>query len=329
VPLQLNVQPLPATGRPEHFTGGIGTFTVDEPNLSTTSLQVGVPVTLTLKVSGEGNFDRFNALLLDLGPQWRTYPTKDSFKAQDDYGYRGIKTFEYVIMPMADNITSLPAPDVNFFNPESKSYVVLPLKPIPITVKPAEPGQAAPPLPVISSTPAISDQPELVPLRLDAGSWQGPQPRLALTSPVFWASQALPAILFAGLFITRRRQLRLENDPVYARRLRARKLAAIAVAQARAAAAKGNAVEFYTIAQRALQEAASHDHLQAAEALTWQEFDQHLAAREAARDVREQAREIFEAGDALRFGGYSPDQTQLAGAAAKLDGLVQKLLGRA
>lgn len=327
--LNLNVQPLPATDRPEHFTGGIGTFTADEPNLSSTSLQVGVPVTLTLKVSGEGNFDRFNAPQLDLGPQWRTYPPKDTFTAQDVNGYRGIKTFEYVVMPMAENITSLPAPDVNFFNPQSKSYVTLPIKPIPVTVKPAEPGQPSSALPAMTNTQTASDKPELIPLRLDAGTWQGPQPQLALSSPVFWASQAAPAILFAGLLISRRRQLRLQNDPAYARRLRARKLAIAAIAQARAAAAKGNAQEFYAIAQRALQEAASHDRLNAAEALTWQEFDDHLAARNVARDIREQAREIFEAGDALRFGGYSPTQTQLADAAAKLAGLVQILLGRA
>ncbi len=329
LPMNLNVLPLPTEGRPNHFTGGIGTFSVDEPTLSNTSLQVGVPVTLTLKVSGEGNFDRFNAPQLDLGPQWRTYPPKDTFTPQDVNGYHGLKTFEYVVMPMNDTITSLPAPEVNFFNPESKTYVALPLQAIPVTVKPAEPGQAAPPMPAMASTQTATGTSELVPLRQQAGSWQGPQMQSALSSPVFWASQALPAVLFAGLLVNRRRQLRLQNDPVYARGLRARKLAATAVAQARAAAAKGNAVEFYAIAQRALQEAASHDRLDAAEALTWQEFDQHLAKREVARDVREQARAVFEAGDALRFGGYSPNQPQLAEDAAKLDTLVTKLLGRA
>jgi hypothetical protein len=123
--------------------------------------------------------------------------------------------------------------------------------------------------------------------------------------------------------------LRIENDPVYARRLRARKQAALAVAQAKAAAAKGDAPGFYAIAQRALQEAATHDRLDAAEALTWREFDAHLATRGVDVDVRQRCREIFESGDALRFGGYTPDKDALAESASRLDGLVQQLLGRA
>ncbi len=327
-PIDLDVEPLPADGRPENFTGGIGTFTVDEPSLSTKDLQVGVPVTLTVKVSGKGNFDRFNPPVLDLGPQWRTYPPKGTFSPQDATGYNGVKTFEYVVMPMAENLTSLPAPEVNFFNPESKTYVELPLRAIDVKVSPAQPGQAPVPLPALAST-QINPNSDLVGLHGDTGGWQNPGSQVLLASPLFWAGQAMPALALAGLVIMRRRQLRLETDPAYARRLRARKLAVAAVAQARAAAAKGLATQFYAAAQRALQEAASHDRLDAAEALTWREFDAHLEAREAPRTVREQAREIFDAGDALRFGGYTPDQAALAAAAARLDSLVQQLLGRA
>jgi hypothetical protein len=78
-----------------------------------------------------------------------------------------------------------------------------------------------------------------------------------------------------------------------------------------------------------LKEAASHDRLNAAAALTWQEFDAHLAAKGASAELRQQAREIFEAGDALRFGGYTPNQADLPKAAERLHNLVQKLLGRA
>jgi hypothetical protein len=94
------------------------------------------------------------------------------------------------------------------------------------------------------------------------------------------------------------------------------------------AAAKGQAEDFYTIAQRALQEAATHDRLNAAAALTWQEFDAHLAAKNVSPELRQQAREIFDAGDALRFGGFAPNQTDLNQSADRLHLLVQKLLGR-
>jgi hypothetical protein len=325
-PLELNVLPLPAEGRPGNFTGGIGVFTAAQPTLSSTDLQVGAPVTLKLTVSGNGNFDRLQAPALDLGTLWRTYPTKDTFKAKDDTGFSGVKTFEYVLMPMSDKITQLPAPEFNFFNPETKSYVEFPLQPIAVTVKAAEPGQALPPLPTVAAAPATEQKPQLVGLHFDPGSWQAPDPLAFLSSPYFYAAQAAPAILFGALVITRRRRLRLENDPAYARRLRAQQHARTALAQARTAAKSGYAAEFYAVAQRALQEAASQDRADAAAALTWQEFDAHLAARGTPADIRQQTREIFDAGDALRFGGFAPDQASLAVAAARLDKLVQELL---
>jgi hypothetical protein len=327
-PLDLNVQPLPDDGRPANFTGGIGNFSVTPPSLESTDLQVGVPVTFKLTVSGQGNFDRFQAPTLDLGTLWRSYPPKETFTAQDAIGYNGEKTFEYVIMPMSDNITALPSAEFNYFNPDTKTYVDQPTAPIPVTVKPAPPGQAPAPLPAVASAPTEPGKPELVGLHVDAGGWQSPQLHPILTAPDFWAAQAVAAGLFATLVITRRRQLRLENDPVYARRRRARQQANAALASARAAAAQGRAAEFYTLSQRALQEAATPDRLDAAEALTWQEFDAHLAKHNTPPEFRQQAREIFDAGDALRFGGFTPDQADLTAASTRLDGLVKQLLER-
>ena len=327
-PLNLNVQPLPDEGRPANFTGGIGEFSMGAPSLDSTDLQVGVPVTYKITVTGQGNFDRFQAPALDLGPLWRSYAPQDSFKAQDAFGYHGAKTFEYVIMPLSDNITELPPPQVNFFDPEKKIYVELPGKPMAVKIRPAPPGQTVP-LPALATTPAGEAKPELIALHIDAGAWQSPQSHSLFASPYFWAAQILPAAMLAGFVVTRRRQLRLENDPVYARRQRARQQAQVALERARASAGKGQAAEFYAEAQRALQAAASHDRADAAEALTWLEFDAHLAKRGTGSDVRQQAREIFDAGDALRFGGFTPDQADLAEAGRSLDDLVKKLLGKA
>ncbi|HTB62658.1 MAG TPA: BatD family protein, partial [Opitutales bacterium] len=324
-PLNLNVLPLPDAGRPENFTGGIGNFTISPPTLDTTDLQVGVPVTLKFTVHGQGNFDRMQAPKLDLGTNWRSYTPKDTFKASDTMNYRGDKTFEYVLMPMAESVTELPAPQFNYFDPETKMYVEPSLHAIPVKVRPAPPGQAVA-LPVVASAPGEPRNTELVGLHIDAGDWQDLHPSLLLTSPYFWTAQAVPAMIFAGFVIIRRRKLRLENDPAYARRLRARQQALAALERVRSTAAKGDAAGFYTVAQRALQEAATHDRLDAAEALTWQEFDAHLAKNGASSNVRQQAHEIFAAGDALRFGGFAPDQADLTAAAIRVDKLVKQLL---
>jgi len=127
--------------------------------------------------------------------------------------------------------------------------------------------------------------------------------------------------------------LRLETDPAYARKIRARRAATAALDKARAAATAGHAAEFYTVAQHALQEAASASsewrQENVAQALTWEEFDAHLATRGLSVETLAAVREIFEAGDALRFGGFTPGQETLAQAATRLDGLVRELLRHA
>jgi hypothetical protein len=330
-PLNFNVQPLPTDGRPANFTGGIGLFSIDEPTLSTTDLQAGVPVTLSLNITGEGNFDRLQAPVLDLGPLWRAYKPKETFQPSDPAGYHGVKTFEYVLMPMSEKITELPPPQFNFFNPETKSYVDLTPKPLPVTVRPAPPGQAPPPLPAVTNNALAARTPTLVGPRTEPGSWVSPAP--IFTSPYFLGAQAVPAFFLAAFVITRRRRLRLETDPAYARQLRARREAQAAVEKGRRAAAAGQAAEFFAIAQRALQVAASYStewrNENSAEALTWEEFDAHLTARGSSAEIHSEARQIFEAGDALRFGGFTPDQASLEQAATRLDQLVRQLLHQA
>jgi len=330
-PLNFNVQPLPTDGRPANFTGGIGLFSIDEPTLSTTDLQAGVPVTLSLNITGEGNFDRLQAPVLDLGPLWRAYKPKETFQPSDPAGYHGVKTFEYVLMPMSEKVTELPPPQFNFFNPETKSYVDLTPKPLAVTVRPAPPGQAPPPLPAVTNNALAARAPTLVGPRTEPGSWVSPAP--IFTSPYFLGAQAVPAVLLASFVITRRRRLRLETDPAYARQLRARRDALAAVEKARGAATAGQAAEFFAIAQRALQVAASYStawrNENSAEALTWEEFDAHLTARGSSAEIHAEARQIFEAGDALRFGGFTPDQASLEQAATRLDQLVRQLLHQA
>jgi len=328
-PLNLNILPLPDDGKPANFSGGIGNFTISQPSLDTTDLQVGVPVTLKFTVSGQGNFDRLQAPKLDLGTAWRSYAPKDTFKGEDSINYRGEKTFEYVVMPLQENITEMPALPFSYFNPETKAYVEMPTKPISITVKPAPPGQAPTPLPTVAASSSQQNKSELINLHIDSGGWLPAQPRMLLDSPLFWAGQVAPAVILAGFIITRCRQLRLENDPAFARKLRSRQLAATALARARAAAQNGDAALFHAEAQRALQEAATHDRLDAAEALTWQEFDAHLVKQGIASDMRQQAREIFDVGDAMRFGGLTPDKADLNAAAGRLEKLVTHFLERA
>jgi hypothetical protein len=52
-PVSINVKPLP-NGKPENFSGGVGTFTF-KSSISTTDTKANEPVTIKLEISGTGN----------------------------------------------------------------------------------------------------------------------------------------------------------------------------------------------------------------------------------------------------------------------------------
>jgi hypothetical protein len=61
--------------------------------------QVGDPLTVTASISGRGNFDRVTAPTLENERGWHAYPPGSNFKADDDIGISGTKTFEMVLTP--------------------------------------------------------------------------------------------------------------------------------------------------------------------------------------------------------------------------------------
>ncbi len=75
--LIFNVEPLPEEGKPENFTGAIGNFTMDI-GATPRRVEVGEPITLTMSISGEGNFNRVEAPVFPRSSSWKTYsPTSD------------------------------------------------------------------------------------------------------------------------------------------------------------------------------------------------------------------------------------------------------------
>ncbi|MGF1656538.1 MAG: BatD family protein [Verrucomicrobiales bacterium] len=139
--VEIEVLPLPDDGKPDSFRGAIGNFQM-RSTAEPLRLQPGEPLTLTLVITGEGNFD-----LVDL-PQaddsaWRTYPPKVTFVPQDLVSGRGTKTFEYVMLPQP-GAKRLPELEFSYFDPEQETYETLRSEPLLIEVLGAESLSEAP-----------------------------------------------------------------------------------------------------------------------------------------------------------------------------------------
>ena len=188
-----NVLPLPEEGRPENFTGAIGHFTMDV-NGSPLKVDLGEPITLTMKISGEGNFNRVESPVFPENQAWKTYSPTSEFNADSDKR-RGEKSFEQAIVVKQAGVTEIPSLSFSYFDPTVKKFVALQSEPIALqvrgnvgkqreedlaTVKPiASASGGGQPVKVASNIPMtmVSDQipptTNLAPIHIEMGTLHG------------------------------------------------------------------------------------------------------------------------------------------------------------
>jgi hypothetical protein len=130
---ELRVLPLPTRGRPRDFSGAVGDFEVSS-DVSPTRVAAGDPLTLHLRVSGVGNFDRVDSAMLDHLDHWKTYPPKSSFKASDAAQTRGEKVFEQPLIAELPGEQTIPALEISYFNPRTQRYERAHTQPIKVMV---------------------------------------------------------------------------------------------------------------------------------------------------------------------------------------------------
>jgi hypothetical protein len=71
---------------------------------------------------------------------WKTYAPTAKFKAEDDIGHHGEKTFEQPVIATQPGTQSLPALTFSWFDPNSRHYVVARTSPLSVGITPASAG---------------------------------------------------------------------------------------------------------------------------------------------------------------------------------------------
>jgi len=156
-PMDLTVKPLPVPGRPVDFAGAVGNFDISVEG-SPARVKMGDPVTMKIKVSGQGNFDRVTAPVLKDSAGWRPYPASNTFQADDAIATRGTKTFEMAVIPEVKK-TEMPVFEFSYFDPIAAKYVTRISQPEALLVE----GAIATPAPIAtapSSAPSTTPAPE-------------------------------------------------------------------------------------------------------------------------------------------------------------------------
>ena len=208
---QLEVLDLPSAGRPEGFNGWIGEFEVGA-EAKPTSVKVGEPITLSLRVRGTGMRDTAQLPSLDSQPALvRDFIVPREIGAGERR--EGDRFFTQTLRARHDGVAAIPGIELPYFDPERGQYRIARTDPIPVTVEPSRivtaedaegRGHAGPrQLDVESSDEGIAHNyvgaAALEPMQGVLQSWLRPLGPFSLALALF----ALPPIVYCAVLAVR------------------------------------------------------------------------------------------------------------------------------
>lgn len=146
-PIQLEARPLPAEGRPADFSGAVGKFSLAAV-LDRTDASVGDSLTLTVTVSGRGNFNGLEGVSLPDLPGFDVYDPEvtDNLTYEPD-GVTGSRSFSYILIPRAEGSRQLGPVRLVTFDPEAETYRTAEAGPFTVAVAPARATASSEPPP--------------------------------------------------------------------------------------------------------------------------------------------------------------------------------------
>ena len=197
----VEVRPLPVP-EPEAFTGGVGRFEISA-SADVGEGNLNEPVTLTVRVSGEGNIEALPDPEWPAFAGWRVIESPVSVESQVVAGQvTGSRTYEIVLVPEQTGGLTIPEIRYPYFDPSLERYVEVATAPIAVSI-----GDAAG-APAVPSLPAAEDAAEGVlevrPIKVVPPSLRQPGTELA-DNPVYWAAWAISALAIGGAVVWRRR----------------------------------------------------------------------------------------------------------------------------
>ncbi|MGM0494234.1 MAG: BatD family protein [Armatimonadota bacterium] len=212
-PITINARPLPASGRPDDFSGAVGSIQLGM-SLATNEVRVGEAASLRLEISGTGDLRQIAPPTVQVEGDASVYQSGEDRQigpreTADGYKIGGRVTFDYLIMPRSPGQLRLKPIVVHYFNPKVERYQSAQTSPATVTVHPGEAG----------ATVAETNGSEL---RYIRESGLALKARAPVTSRGwFWLLQGLPLVGLAWALRERSERMRRERDPRYRRRVEA------------------------------------------------------------------------------------------------------------
>ena len=314
--------PLPADNQPANFSGAIGSFSMTA-TAGPTSVTVGDPVTVRVKITGHGNLDSLVLPPQDAWQNFKTYPPTTKLETGDPYGLQGTKTFEQIISPLNTDVHELPPLHFSYFNPDDGRYHTLKSAAAPLTVTAAGPS----PMPQLAanknSVPENQAPQDILPIKDRLGALV-PATAPLVARPVFLAAQTVPVLAFLAAFVWRKRTDNLANNPRLRRRRAVALIVASGIADLKKYAAANQPDDFFATLFRLLQEQLGERLDCPASAITENVIEEHPVLKAAPKTTLDGLRELFQLCNQAR---YAPVRgtSELNSVAAQFEKVITQL----
>jgi hypothetical protein len=260
-PAAMHVQALPVQGQPADFSGAVGNFDV-AAEMASANATAGDPLTLKIKISGRGNFDRVSTAGLARSVAWKTYKPGMKFEPSDSAGISGTKTFEQTVIPTEAGTQEIPTLSFSYFDPKMERYVTKQTEPIAVQVSAGDPAKIARTAAGASAGAPVPDVEPPAANGVDASPIASLHPLIFRPWFLFSNAMILGAIGLAAL--VRSIKDRRARDPKRLAREVAARSALESLTQMESAVRESDSSRFFDAARHAVQERlAEHWHLPA------------------------------------------------------------------
>ena len=314
-PIILHVSPLPEDTRPGGFSGAIGQFDF-QASISPLQVKAGDPLTLKMAIKGDGNFNNLKI------PVFHATGFKSYDPQIKDSGDG--KSAEQVIIPTSADIKEVPALKFSYFDTSSKEYKTINQGPFAIQVTAPSPDQEFKAV----GFSDMSHEPLAVSNQFSFGKMFNETKRLIkvlFRSIWFWASLVFFLTAGALYFLWRRFQDRLENDPAFARNLRAVKEARQALLPAEEYISGGRTKDFYTLLSKVLRDYLANKWHESSAALSLGEIISHLKTTKMDETHIAQIKTLLEQCDLVCFAGHTFDPSKMRADLSQVQDLIVRL----
>ena len=251
-PIPIEVLPLPATGKPEQFTGAVGQYqmtTTVEPNRA----KIGDPMELRISLAGSGALDNTPVPEPVSWNGFKTHPATSEIEYTDLRHLSSRKQFKRMIIPNDSKLTHVPALQFSYFDPVTEQYVTLTTPPTPVEITASTPPNPRGDPPAPDGLAPTDDTLAIQTIRHAPGRLAQLQPPL-ITRTWFLAIPGVSLLAFLVAFGWRQRVEYYEAHPEAVRRHHVRRLTRNTLRQLQSDASRKNAAEFYEGVQLILRE---------------------------------------------------------------------------